>query len=208
MNCSTRLSVVRLRGFLLFLWGHGSLPDVCGMFLLGGFRCSAWWGGGVGVSWCFDSRFVGVVSHILVVNVCTLTLFGAFGCASMGLDLGGRFRSCACGNYFVGLSSLVWQRVLWLSQLFAVTTNPRLALPTFAETTWWWLRIKGPPPLTSHPNTIRVSLTRKVPQGFKLALLRHSYGRVRSTRDTTTGIRTTCVGAAHWRGYDPDRACA
>jgi hypothetical protein len=49
---------------------------------------------------------------------------------------------------------------------------------------------------------------RYAPQGFELALLRHSCGRVRSTRDTTTGIRTTCVGAAHWRGYDPDRACA
>jgi hypothetical protein len=64
------------------------------------------------------------------------------------------------------------------------------------------------PPLTSHPNTIRVSLTRKVPQGFELALLRYSCGRVRSTRNTTTGIRTACIGAAHWRGYDPDRACA
>ena len=43
--------------------------------------------GGVGVSWCFDSRIVGVVSHILVVYVCTITLFGVFGYTSMGLDL-------------------------------------------------------------------------------------------------------------------------
>ena len=35
--------------------------------------------------------FVGVVSHVLVVYVCAITLFGVFGCTSMGLDLGGSF---------------------------------------------------------------------------------------------------------------------
>ena len=51
------------------------------------------------------------------------------------------------------------------------------------------------------------SCGRYAPQGFELALLRHSCGRVRGTLGAIFGIRTACIGAAHWRRYDLDRAC-
>lgn len=49
---------------------------------------------------------------------------------------------------------------------------------------------------------------RYAPQGFELALLRHSCRRIRSALGAIFGIRTACIGADHWRRYDPDRACA
>ena len=82
MNCCTRLSVVRLRGVSIVLWGGSWIVAGCERCVLGGFG-AVLGGGGIGVSWCFDSRIVGVVSLILVVYVCAITLFGVSSCTSM-----------------------------------------------------------------------------------------------------------------------------